>query len=371
MFSIYANLPCKYFLITKRIISFIVKNVKTCGVRLIYSNLCVRRAATKGCPKMLKEIIEDLRQFDGIRRKKDIKIVSEVLKGAFWPDDVVIGLGDDAGVIKSKSDDEYLLLACDGIHPYLVKNEPYAAGKASVMVNVSDIYAMGGTPIAAVNVISYRSEDVLRKIIEGMKNASLKFRVPMIGGHIHPGADEDAVSVAILGRATKFITSFGANPGDDIILAVDLNGKQGCKSVSSWDSNSGKESAVVLSQLGVMNQLAEKGIVTAAKDVSMGGIAGTIAMLLESSKKGGIIYLDRIPAPQDMEFNKWIKSFLSYGFIISCLPSNSDRVISMFNTVGITATTIGNIDDSKQFVLNWHGEKELLFDFNKDYIACP
>jgi len=170
---------------------------------------------------MLKNIIAELREFEGILRKKDIKMVGEVLKNSFFPDNVIIGIGDDAGVIKVEGSEDFFLFACDGIHPLLVKNEPYAAGKASVMVNVNDIYAMGGTPVAVVNVISYSSEEMLKSILEGMKKASIKYRVPVLGGHIHPGASENEISVAVLGKAEKVISSYNASGGEDIILAVE------------------------------------------------------------------------------------------------------------------------------------------------------
>ena len=55
--------------------------------------------------------------------------------------------------------EDYLLLAADGIMPQLLINEPYAAGKAAVMVSVNDIYSMGGRPIAMVNVLAYGNEE--------------------------------------------------------------------------------------------------------------------------------------------------------------------------------------------------------------------
>lgn len=319
---------------------------------------------------MLKDIVAELRKFEGILRKKDIKLVGGILKSSFLPDNVVIGPGDDAGVIKVEGSDDFFLLACDGIHPLLVKNEPYAAGKASVMVNVNDIYAMGGIPVAVVNVISYTSEEMLKSILEGMKKASIKYRVPILGGHIHPDASENEVSVAVLGRAEKVISSYNALAGEDIILAVDIEGRVGCKSVNSWDSTSGKDSEILLRQLAVMNCLAKDELVSAGKDVSMGGIAGTLAMLLESSKKGAAVDLDLIPVPVNMDLIKWLKSFLSFGFVLTCSKDNSKIVKSLFEENGIKAEKIGVVNESRIMSLRYGGKSETLFDFNEDYLAC-
>ncbi|MGD8563003.1 MAG: AIR synthase related protein, partial [Desulfarculaceae bacterium] len=94
----------------------------------------------------LKEIVEITRNYAGLTRKGPIAevfhdLVLEGVKGPQLPN-----YGDDAAVIPQ--DDGYLLLATDGIMTGLLVNEPYAAGKASVMVTVNDIYAMGGRPLA-------------------------------------------------------------------------------------------------------------------------------------------------------------------------------------------------------------------------------
>jgi len=153
-------------------------------------------------------------------------------------------------------------------------------------------------------------------------------------------------------------------------LPLSLEGKAGCKSVNSWDSTSGKDSEILLSQLGVMNRLAKDELVSAGKDVSMGGIAGTLAMLLESSKKGAVVDLDLIPVPVDIELMKWLKSFLSFGFVLTCSKNNSEIVKSLFEKKGIKAEKIGVVNESRIMTLQYGGKSETLFDFNEDYLAC-
>jgi hypothetical protein len=96
--------------------------------------------------------------------------------------------GDDAAVIPLK--DEYLLLAADGMMTRLLQNEPYAAGKASVMVTVNDIYSMGGRPLAMVNVLASGDPEHRSKVIDGIRKGCEKLNVPMVGGHLHPDAPE-------------------------------------------------------------------------------------------------------------------------------------------------------------------------------------
>ena len=62
-----------------------------------------------------------------------------------------------------------------------------------------------------------------------------------------------------------------AKAGDDIILAVDLKGDKGCRSVVSWDANSGKTPEELLHRLEALPLIAEKELAQAAKDVSNAG----------------------------------------------------------------------------------------------------
>jgi selenophosphate synthetase-related protein len=278
-----------------------------------------------------------------------------------------IGFGDDAAVLKDG--DSYLLFSADGIWSKLISNEPYAAGKASVMVSVNDIYAMGGRPIAMVNVIATGSQEECRLILEGIKKGCEKFRVPMVGGHVHPNSNGNELSVAIIGRAKQLLTSHTAKCGQDIILAIDLEGRQGCKSVKSWDSNSGKTSEEVLERLEVLPFLAEEGLCETAKDISNGGILGTIGMLLETSRKGGIVYPGRIPKPDGFDQIDWLKAFPSYGFVLCTDTSKTERVISEFKKKGVHASIVGEVIEGRKLVLIDGEEKEVLFDFSKEIIT--
>jgi uncharacterized protein len=104
----------------------------------------------------LSTLIHKIRNYPGLTRKQPIREVFQklILDQSFGPQ--LPNYGDDAAVIPWKG--EYLLLAADGIMPQLLINEPYAAGKAAVMVSVNDIYSMGGRPIAMVNVLAYGDE---------------------------------------------------------------------------------------------------------------------------------------------------------------------------------------------------------------------
>jgi hypothetical protein len=317
---------------------------------------------------MLKDIIDEIRNYPGITRKRDIYQVTDILRFVSDFGSTVSDFGEDAAVIAYG--DKYLLLAAEGIWPRLIKDDPYAAGKSAVMACVNDIYAMGGKPLAMVNVLGATSPGDYQQVMEGIRKGCQKFKVPMVGGHLHPDAQEISLAVAILGEAKKLLTSSSAQAGDDIILAVDLEGRgNACKSVISWDANSGKSSAEVLSRLEVLPCLAEDGLCLTAKDVSNGGIIGTVCLMLESSGKGGVIDLDCIPLPKGFAPIDWLKAFLSYGFILSAQNKNTTAILSRFRGKGITAEVIGAVIDQPEVLIKKGDEKDVFIDFSTESIT--
>jgi hypothetical protein len=318
----------------------------------------------------LKNIIDEIRHYPGITRKKDIGRVVKILSSmdGDTSSQVVTDFGEDAAAIAH--DDHYLLLAAEGMWPQFVKTEPYAAGKAAVMASVNDIYAMGGKPLALVNVLSASRDEDYTQIMEGIRKGCEKFRVPMVGGHVNPDSKETSLSVSILGTARKLLKSTNARAGQKIVLAVDLDGSDGqCKSVISWDANSGKTSSYVLERLDILRHIAEEGICQTAKDVSNGGILGTISLLCECSRKGSLVNLDAMPSPPGVSLLDWLKAFLSYGFILCVDDSCLGACLDSFHKKGMDAGVIGEVIEENQLILQFKGTREILFDFDKESIT--
>jgi selenophosphate synthetase-related protein len=317
----------------------------------------------------LAQIVERVRNYEGLLRKQPIENVFDklVLHGQAGPQ--LPNYGDDAAVIPWK--DGFLLLAADGIMTRLLINEPYAAGKASVMVTVNDIYSMGGRPLAMVNVLASGDENHRAQVVEGIKKGCEKLKVPMVGGHLHPDApgNSPSLAVAILGYANKLLRSHLARAGDDLILAVDLKGDKGCQSVVSWDANSGKTPEELLHRLEALPTIAEREWAQTCKDVSNAGILGTLSIMIENSGKGAIIELDSIPKPTEIELSDWLVCFQSFGFVLSVSPKHSETVIDLFREREITAAIIGKVVDEPIVTLKNGPESKVLFDFRKDKIT--
>eukprot|EP00456_Euglypha_rotunda_P046976 TRINITY_DN37441_c0_g1_i2.p2 TRINITY_DN37441_c0_g1~~TRINITY_DN37441_c0_g1_i2.p2 ORF type:complete len:116 (-),score=28.25 TRINITY_DN37441_c0_g1_i2:10-357(-) len=91
----------------------------------------------------LYELIDALHDSKGIAHKRDIEpVVNALALGA----QSTIKVGDDCAAIPNPHGGGYTLFAIEGFLPGFVERDPWFAGWCGIMVNLSDIYAMGGRP---------------------------------------------------------------------------------------------------------------------------------------------------------------------------------------------------------------------------------
>jgi len=291
----------------------------------------------------------------GLAAKRDVQLASR----HFEPCPLLPGLpgsprcsvpnGDDTAALPDETG--HLLLAAEGMLPGFVAQDPWFAGFCSIMVNVSDVTSMGGTPIAAVDVLFAGDNADNPRILEGMRAASDAYGVPIVGGHTGRTPDQAIVCVAILGRARHLITSFDARPGDDLLLAVDLRGSYRGRG-NNFNAATCATSARLRSQHALLPELREAGLVHAGKDISMAGIPGTLAMLCESSGCGARLDLDQIPTPETVELERWLLSFPSYGFLLASRPEDSEAVLSGFRAHGVACARAGEFQAAPRVELS-------------------
>lgn len=312
-------------------------------------------------------MVKSIRNYHGVTRKGPITQVAMSLI-PLQSEDILAAFGEDAAVIKCGR--EILLMAADGILQDLVKKNPFWAGYSAVLVNINDISAMGGQPLAMVNVLSCNDEDVRGKIVEGMKAAEDKFGVPMVGGHLHPDTSYTAVDVAILGKTdrSRLVLSSGADVGDPVIFAMDIDGHFTEGVPYSWDTTSQKSREMVRKQLKVMNKIAP--YLTAGKDISNPGALGTLGMLLEASRKGAVVDITKIPAPKGVDQLQWLTAYQGCGFVVTCREARTQIVIDEFARVDITAALCGSVQKGSKLELVQNEEHEVLFDFAVDSLGC-
>lgn len=316
-------------------------------------------------------IAKVVREYEGVKRKRTIGQMVNALK--IDAPHVLAAFGEDAAVIEHNG--EALLLAADGIWSRLMEADPYWAGYCSVLVNIHDIAAMGGRPIAMVDIFSATPNSGIRDmVVKGMHDASEQFGVPIVGGHLHPDAPYSVIDVSILGCAglDSLIYSHTAQAGDKIVAAIDLTGRVHPSCMLNWDSVTMKSAKAVRSQIAVLEQIGRDHLVTAGKDISNPGIIGTLGMLLEVSAKGATIDLSLIPKPDlaanGMSFEQWVRMYPGMGFILTAREERLPELIHRFASVGMEAKAIGTVDETKHLTVTYKGNNTEVFDFIKNGI---
>jgi uncharacterized protein len=268
-----------------------------------------------------------------------------------------IRVGDDCAAIPDNGG--FLLFAGEGMLESFVSDDPWFAGYSAVMVNLSDIAAMGGRPLAIVDILWTPELEGGATIWEGITAASQVYGVPVVGGHTTiTRSGKNLLAAAVLGRAQQLITSFDAKPGDDLLMAIDLRGKYRGDN-PFWNASVGAPGERLRGDLALLATFAEKGWIRAGKDISNGGIIGTLAMLLQCSKVGAELWLDRIPRPDGVDLAHWLISFPSFGFLFSVHPSRIANVTAAFDDRRIACGRVGTITGSGTFVLVYGAARKI------------
>lgn len=320
------------------------------------------------------ELVATLRASRGFGHKADIagmlSSLGRALPGGVADLGQAVAVGDDCAAIDDGAGG-YLLFAIEGMVSDFIRAMPWFAGYSAVMVNISDVYAMGGRPLAVVDAIWSETIEDAKDVLAGMAAASAAYGVPIVGGHSNARSDHGQLAVAILGRANRLLSSFAAQPGDRLLMTVDLRGAF-AEPYPYWNASTSAPPERLRDDLELLPEVAEAGLCAAAKDISMAGTLGTALMLLECSRVGADIDLARIPRPPDVPMARWLAAFPSYGFLLAVSPSNVDAVMARFRARGLACEDIGGIDASTRVTVHDNGAaRTLLWDFADDAFIVP
>ncbi len=269
--------------------------------------------------------------------------------------------GDDAAALP-RPEGGWDLFATEGFIPVFVEDDPWFAGWCGVMVNLSDIAAMGGRANAITDVIWAPDAALAAPVLAGLCAASAAYGAPIVGGHTNLHAPSLNLSVAVTGRATALISSFAARPDQALVAAIDLRGAWRPR-FDNWFAAADAPSGRLAGDLAVLADLAEAGLVRAGKDISQGGIAGTSLMLAECSGCGFEVDLDRLPMPPGADLARWLRAFPSFGFLLSVEPTQAAEVCARFAERGIAAAVIGRATARPTVELVQGHERAIFWDW--------
>ena len=293
---------------------------------------------------------------------------------------------DDAGVYRL-TDDLAIIMTADYITPPV--NDPFIYGQIAAANAISDVYAMGGKPIACLNLVSFPSNklppEVLHQIVAGALSKINEAGAVLAGGHSVED-DEPKFGLAVTGivHPDKFWTNKGAQPGDALILTKPIgSGVLFNANIKKWVSKEAMEAC--LSILITLNRTAAEVMsgfdIHAATDVTGFGLAGHGLEIAKASEVNLEISIKDLPIMDEaltmykkgvttgvnaynrqmVEQHLWLETDLppwheeivfdpqtNGGLLVAVLETQAEDLVNALHAKGVTAAKIiGNVHELK------------------------
>lgn len=308
----------------------------------------------------LAALVETIRTLPGVTGKSAIRAVSETLGASDWYE----GPGDDGAVVSDASG--HAIVCGEAIVSSLIAADPRGAGISAILANVNDVAAMGARPLAIVDTV-VGSEAVIRAMLEGLQWAARLYDVPIVGGHLTQTDGPAALSAFAMGRATNVLSARNAAAGHSLILGCCLDGTM--RADFPFFTALDNRGAKMAGDVRLLAEIADRGLAVAAKDVSMAGLVGSLAMLLEANKLGVTVDLDAVPVPVGVELVDWLGCFPSFAFLLTTPAETEQECLAMFHARGLTAVRLGVLDETGKIDLRSGAETHTAFDLTVESVT--
>ena len=224
--------------------------------------------------------------------------------------DLLVGLGraDDAAVYRL-SDDQALVATVDFFTP--IVDDPYTYGAIAAANSLSDVYAMGGRPLFALNVAAFPADlpaEMISQIVRGGAEKVIEAGAVIAGGHTIQDK-EPKYGLVVLGLVDprRVLTKGGARPGDKLVLTKPL-GTGVITTAFKRDLTSDEQMVAATASMIQLNRAASEAAVTAdvraATDITGFGLLGHAAEMLEGPGVGLRFFFDQLP---------WLPGAQSFG----------------------------------------------------------
>ena len=218
------------------------------------------------------------------------------------PAELLVGIetSDDAAVYRL-NDDQAIVATTDFFMP--IVDDPHDFGAIAATNAISDVYAMGGTPLFALALVGMPIDklpvDTIRRILAGGEAVCAKAGIPIAGGHTIDSV-EPIYGLVVIGLVDpkRLKRNAGAKPGDRLILGKPLG--VGIYSAALKQQRLSPEGyAAMLASTTQLNTpgiaFARMGVVDALTDVTGFGLLGHLLEMCRASNTGATIEFGRIP----------------------------------------------------------------------------
>lgn len=214
---------------------------------------------------------------------------------------LLLGLGtDDDAAIYRLSDEMALVQTVDVFTP--VVDDPYQYGLIAAANAMSDIYAKGGRPLLALNIVGFPRKlplDILSEILRGGAAKTAEAGVMIVGGHsIDDPEPKYGLAVTGFVHPARFVTNGGARPGDVIYLTKPLG--IGAITTGIKQEKTPRDVAdEAIRVMGILNRAASEAMletgVNAATDITGYGLLGHLHEMVEASGVSARVLASAVP----------------------------------------------------------------------------
>ncbi|HEX6492895.1 MAG TPA: AIR synthase related protein, partial [Candidatus Dormibacteraeota bacterium] len=255
----------------------------------------------------------------------------------------------------------------EAIFPPFVAGDPRGAGVAAVVANVNDLCAMGARPLAILDTL-VAPEPVARLALEGMRHASALYRVPVVGGHLTVRDGPPSLSAFGIGELRgAALSSRNVAVGQAVLLACCLDGTM--HAAHPYFSSSAQRGERLADDVLLLPALAEDGVCVAARDVSMAGVLGSLAMLLEPTGCGAAVDLDALPRPPGVPLTAWVVAFPMYAFLLCAAPGAVAECRARFAARDLTCEVIATVDGGGELRVRRGADERVVLDVRREPVT--
>jgi thiamine-monophosphate kinase len=275
---------------------------------------------------------------------------------------VLLGPGDDCAVLAAAPLPWLVTtdMLLEGSHFRLTEAGPHLVGRKAMAVNLSDIAAMAGRPVAAfvsVGLPRHGASQIAEGLYEGMREMADAFDTTLAGGDTNTWEGGLVLSVTLLGQPTPPgpVRRAGARPGDWLLVTGPLGGSILGKHL---DFTPRVREAILLQECADLHAMI---------DIS-DGLAADGHHLCEESGCGAVLRADAVPfhpaARQMSDERSPLEHALTDGedfelaFAVS--PQDGQRLIQTQPISGITLAHVGEFLADKQYFLEEKGQRRPL-----------